>query len=120
MLENSSPNHSKNDEVKNEEFLENFSDNNYSSSRDPFHFLVSNSFYSIYPDLFLDFDVHETLSILSNNVPLKSNYFLSVVDLTIKHKANKMGFVISPDVFSFQSIIREEGKLQDIYIQPIF
>jgi hypothetical protein len=122
MFEISSPNHSKIDEVRKEESLENFIGNNYSSSRDPFHFLVSNSFYSIHPNLFLDFDVHKTLSTLSNDVPLKFDFFhmLIVGDLTIKHKTNELGFVTPLMFFSFQSFIREEGRLQDIYIRPIF
>jgi len=68
MFESLSPKHSKSDEIRKEECLENIVANYY-SSREPFHFLVSNSFYSLYLDIFLDFDAHNCLFTLSNIVP---------------------------------------------------
>jgi hypothetical protein len=102
MFESLSPKHSKSDEVREEECLENIIVNYY-SSREPFHLLVSNSFYSLYPDLFLDFDVHNTLFTLSNIVPSqfdKSN----IGDVTFKHNINEVGF----DYLSLQSFTREK------------
>jgi hypothetical protein len=53
MLRNSSPKHSKGFKESEENCLEN-TIVDYYSSRDSFHLLISDSFYSLYPDLFLD------------------------------------------------------------------
>lgn len=53
MAEGISSNCIKNDHVIKENSLENLSINNFSNSRDSFNFLISNSYFSIYANLFL-------------------------------------------------------------------
>jgi hypothetical protein len=60
MLKDLSPKQSESFKESEEECLEN-TITKYHSSRDSFHVFISNSFYSLYPDLFLDSSGHDTL-----------------------------------------------------------
>jgi hypothetical protein len=68
MLKDLSPNESEIIKASEDECLEN-TIVNYHSSREYFHMIISNSFYSLYPDLFLDSGVHGILSMVSYSFP---------------------------------------------------
>jgi hypothetical protein len=75
MLKDLSPKKSESIKASEEECLEN-TIVNYHSSRESFHVLISNSFYSLYPNLFLDSDVHDTLyPLYSYNFPSQYDIF---------------------------------------------
>jgi hypothetical protein len=68
MLKNLSPKQSESFKESKEECLENTIDK-YHSSRYFFHVLISDSFYSLYPDLFLDSGGLDTLTTISYYFP---------------------------------------------------
>jgi hypothetical protein len=74
MLKNLSPKQSENFKENEEECIEN-TIVKYHSSRYSFHLLISDSFYSLYPDLFLDFGGFDTLPMVSYSFPPQSNLF---------------------------------------------
>jgi hypothetical protein len=71
MLRNSSPKQSKSFKESEENCLEN-TIVDYHSSRDSFHLLISHSFYSLYPDLFLDSGGLDILPTTSYSFPPQS------------------------------------------------
>jgi hypothetical protein len=74
MLRNSSPNQSKGFKESEENCLEN-TIIDYHSSRDSFYLLISDSFYSLYPDLFLDSGGLDILPTTSYSFPPQSYPF---------------------------------------------
>jgi hypothetical protein len=74
MLKNLSPKQSESFKESEEECLEN-TIAKYHSSRDYFYVLIFYSFYSLYPDLFLDFDGHDTLPTVYYSFPSQSDLF---------------------------------------------
>jgi hypothetical protein len=74
MLKNLSWKHSESFKENEEECLEN-TIVKYHSSRDSFHVIISYSFYSLYPDLFLDYGGFDTLPTISYSFPSQSNLF---------------------------------------------
>jgi hypothetical protein len=93
MFESVSPKQSESIEASEEESLENIIVN-YHSSRESFQLLISDSFYSLYPDIFIDFDVHDTLSTLFYTFPSQSDPFnmSSFGEINFEHNINKVGF----------------------------
>jgi hypothetical protein len=81
----------------------------YHCSRESFHFLIDDSFYYLYPDIFLGFDVHNTLPTLFYNSPSQFDLFdiSSIGHVIVKHKNNKDGF----DALSLQSFTRDKDTL---------
>jgi len=65
----SSYKHNKHDEVREEAFLDNVFSHNCDNAREPFHFLLYNSFYYLYPNIFSSFGVPYSLSTLSCMAP---------------------------------------------------
>jgi hypothetical protein len=74
MLKNLSPKHSESFKENEEECLED-TIVKYHSSRYSFHVLIYDSFYSLYPDLFLDSGGFDTLPMVSYSFPPHSNLF---------------------------------------------
>jgi hypothetical protein len=74
MLKNLSPKQSESFKESEEKCLEN-TIVKYHSSRDSFHVLISDSFYSLYPDLFLDSGGLDTLPTTSYSFPPQSYPF---------------------------------------------
>jgi hypothetical protein len=74
MLNNLSPKQSESFKESEEQCLEN-NIAKYHTSRDYFHVFISDSFYSLYPDLFLDSGGHDTLPMISYSFPLQSYVF---------------------------------------------
>jgi len=109
--------HSESIDVSEEECLENIIVNYY-NSRESFHLLIVNSFYSLYPNLFLDSYLHNNLSTLSHNVPSQFDSFgMSFIDdIIFKHNVNKVRF----DALPLQSFIREKYVSQEVPFQFIF
>jgi hypothetical protein len=114
MLKDLSPKESESIKVGEYECLEN-TIVNYHISRESFHVLISNSFYSLYPDLFLDSGVHVIFPMVSYSFPSQSNIF----DMSIfgfKHNIYEVGF----DVVSLSSLTWEKDMSQDDSTQFIF
>ena len=59
MLKDMSPNYIENDQVIREKSFGNLNINDLFKLRDSFNFLTSNSYFSIYPDLFSVFDMRK-------------------------------------------------------------
>jgi hypothetical protein len=74
MLKELSPKQSESLKESEEQCLEN-TIVKYHSSRVSFHVLISDSFYSLYPNLFLDFGGHDTLPMVSYSFPSQSYLF---------------------------------------------
>jgi hypothetical protein len=74
MLKDLSPKHNESFKASEEECLEN-TIVKYHSLRDSFHVLISHSFYSLYPDLFLDYGGRDALPMVSYSFPPQSNLF---------------------------------------------
>jgi hypothetical protein len=93
MLRNSSPNQSKGFKESEENCLEN-TIVDYHSSRDSFHLLISDSFYSLYPDLFLDSGGLDILPTTSYSFPPQSYPFdmLNFGEINSDHDIDKTGF----------------------------
>jgi hypothetical protein len=90
----------------------------YHSSRDSFHVLIIDSFYSLYPDLFLDFGGLDTLPTVSYSFPSQSNLFNmpKFDEINSKHNIYEIGF----DIFSLSSLAWEKHMLQDDFTRFIF
>jgi hypothetical protein len=108
MLRYSSPKQSKGFKEGEEKCLEN-TIVNYCSSRDSFHVLISNSFYSLYPDLFLDSVGLDTLPTTSYSFPPQSYPFniLNFGEINSKHNIDKIRF----DTCSLSSLTWEKDML---------
>jgi Zn-finger protein len=89
----------------------------YHSSRDSFHLLISHSFYSLYPDLFLDSSGLDILPTTPYSLPTQSYPFdmLNFGEINSEHNIDKTGF----DSCSLSSLIWEEDMLQDDFTQFI-
>jgi hypothetical protein len=116
MLRNSSPKQSKSFKESEEKCLEN-TIVNYRSSRDSFHVLISYSFYSLYPDLFLDSGGLDTLPTTSYSFPPQSYPFdmPRFDEVNSKHNIDKVGF----DALSLSSLTWEKDMLRDDFTQFI-
>jgi hypothetical protein len=114
MLRNSSPNQSKGFKESEENCLEN-TIVDYHSSRDSFYFLISDSFYSLYPDLFLDSGGLDILPTTYYSFPPQSYPFdiLNFGEINSDHNIDKTGF----DSCSLSSLIWEEDMLRDDFTQ---
>jgi hypothetical protein len=117
MLRNLSPKQSKSFKEGEEKCLEN-TIVNYRSSRDSFHVLISNSFYSLYPDLFLVSVGLDTLPTTSYSFPPQSYPFniLNFGEINSKHNTYQVGF----DVLSLSSLKWKKDMLQDDFTRFIF
>jgi hypothetical protein len=108
MLSNSSPKQGKSFKESEENCLEN-TIVEYHSSRDSFHLLISHSFYSLYPDLFLDFGGIDILPMTYYSFPPQSYPFdmLNFGEINSEPNIDKLGF----DACSLSSLIWEEDML---------
>jgi hypothetical protein len=116
MLRNSSPKQSKSFKESEENCLEN-TIVEYHSSRDSFHLLISDSFYSLYPDLFLDSGGLDILPTTYYSFPPQSYPFdmLNFGEINSKHNIDKTGF----DACSLSSLTWEKDMLRDDFTQFI-
>jgi hypothetical protein len=116
MLRNSSPKQSKSFKESKENCLEN-TIVEYHSSRDSFYLLISDSFYSLYPDLFLDSGGLDILPTTYYFFPPQSYPFdiLNFGEINSDHNIDKTGF----DSCSLSSLTWEEDMLQDDFTQFI-
>jgi hypothetical protein len=114
MLRNSSPNQSESFKESEENCLEN-TIVDYHSSRDSFHLLISDSFYSLYPDIFLDSGGLDILPTTSFSFPPQSYPFdmLNFGEINSDHDIDKTGF----DSCLLSSLIWEEDMLRDDFTQ---
>jgi hypothetical protein len=114
MLRNSSPNQSEGFKESEENCLEN-TIVDYHSSRDSFYLLISDSFYSLYPDLFLDSGGLDILPTTSFSFPPQSYPFdmLNFGEINSKPNIDKLGF----DACSLSSLKWEEDMLRDDFTQ---
>jgi hypothetical protein len=110
MLRNSSPKQSENFKESEENCLEN-TIVEYHSSRDSFHLLISNSFYSLYPDLFLDSGGLDILPTTYYSFPPQSYPFdmLNFGEINSEHNIDKTRF----DACSLSSLTWEKDMLRD-------
>ena len=110
MLRNSSPNQCKGFKESEENCFEN-TIVDFHSSRDSFHLLISDSFYSLYPDLFLDSGGLDILPTTSYSFPPQSYPFdmLKFGEINSKPNIDKLGF----DSCSLSSLTWEKDILQD-------
>jgi hypothetical protein len=117
MLKNLSPKHSEIFKENEEECLEN-TIVKYHSSRDYFHVFISDSFYSLYPDLFLDYGGHDTLPTVSYSFLSQSDLFNMprFGEINSKHNIYEDGF----DTLSLSSLAWKKYMLQDVFTQFIF
>jgi hypothetical protein len=114
MLRNSSPNQSKGFKESEENHLEN-TIIDYHSSRDSFHLLISDSFYSLYLDLFLDsggLDILTTTPYSFQPQPYPFN-ILNFGEVNSDHDIDKTGF----DSCSLSSLIWKKDMLRDDFTQ---
>jgi hypothetical protein len=105
MLRYSSPKQSKGFKEGEEKCLE----NTIVNSRDSFHVLMSDSFYSLYPNLFLDSVGLDTLPTTSYSFPPQSYLFniLNFGEINSKHNIDKIGF----ETCSLSSLTWEKDML---------
>ena len=110
MLKNLSPKWSESFNENEEECLEN-TIVKYHSSRYSFHVLISDSFYSLYPNLFLDSGGFDTLPKVSYSLPPQSNLFdmPKFGETNSKHNTYQVGF----DALSLSSLEWKKDMLQD-------
>ena len=113
MFENGSPKQNESIEASEEECLENIMVN-YHSSRESFQWLISDSFYYLYPKLFSDSDVHDTLFY---TFPSQSDPFdiSSFGEINFEHNIDKGG----SKALSLSSFTWEKDMSQDNSIQLI-
>jgi hypothetical protein len=114
MLRNSSPKQSKSFKESEENCFEN-TIVDYHSSRDSFYLLISDSFYSLYLDLFLDSGGLDISSTTSYSFPPQSYLFnmLNFGEINSEHNIDKTGF----DSCSLSSLIWEEDMLREDFTQ---
>jgi hypothetical protein len=79
---------------------------------------ISDSFYSLYPDLFLDSGGHDTLPTLYYSFPSQSDLFdmPRFGEINSKHNIYEVGF----DVLSLSSLTWKKDTLQDDFTRFIF
>jgi hypothetical protein len=116
MLKNLSPIQSESFKEIEEECYEN-TIVKYHSSRDSFHVFIYDSFYSLYPDLFLDSDGLDTLPTVSYSFPSQSNIFdmPKFGEITSKHNSYEVGF----DALSLSSLKWKNDIFQDDFTRFI-
>jgi hypothetical protein len=116
MLRNSSPKQSESFKESEENCLEN-TIVEYHSSRDSFHLLISDSFYSLYPNLFLDYGGLDILPTTYYSFPPQSYPFdmLNFGEINSEHNIDKTGF----DACSLSSLTWEKDMLRDDFTQFI-
>ena len=116
MLKNLSPKQSESFKESKEECLEN-TIVKYHRSRYSFHVLISDSFYSLYPDLFLDAGGLDTLPTISYSFPSQSNLFdmPKFGEINSKHNIYEVGF----DSISLSSFTWKNDMLQDDFTRFI-
>jgi hypothetical protein len=114
MLRNSSPNQCKGFKECEENCLENTIVDCH-SSRDSFYLLISDSFYSLYPDLFLDSGGLDILPTTSFSFPPQSYPFdmLNFGEVNSDHDIDKTGF----ESCLLSSLIGEKDMLRDDFTQ---
>jgi hypothetical protein len=117
MLKNLSPKHSESFKESEEECLEN-TIAKYHSSRDSFHVLISDSFYSLYLDLFLDSGGHDTLPTVSYSFPSQSDLFDMPIFGEINSKHNNLE--VRFDALSLSSLAWKKDILKDDFTRFIF
>jgi hypothetical protein len=85
------------------------------SSRDSFHLLISDSFYSLYPDLFLDSGGLDILPTTSFSFPPQSYPFdmLNFGEVNSDHDIDKTGF----ESCLLSSLTGEKDMLRDDFTQ---
>jgi hypothetical protein len=112
MLKNLSPKQSERFKEREEECLEN-TIAKYHSSRDSFHVFISDSFYSLYLDLFLDYGGHDTLPRVNYYFPSQSDLFdmPRFGEINFKHNIYEVGF----DALSLSSLTWKKYMLQDAF-----
>jgi hypothetical protein len=117
MLKDLSPKPSENFKESAEECLEN-TIVKYHSSRDYFHVLISDSFYSLYPYLFLDFGGHDILPPISYSFPSQSDLFNmpKIGEINFEHNIYEVGF----DNHSLSSLAWKKDTLEDDFTIFIF
>jgi hypothetical protein len=117
MLKNLSPKQSEIFKENEEECLEN-TIVKYHSSRYYFHVLIFYSFYSLYPDLFLDSGGFDTLPTVSYSLPPQSNLFdmPKFGETNSKHNTYQVRF----DALSLSSLEWKNDMLQDDFTRFIF
>jgi hypothetical protein len=117
MLKNLSPKHSEIFKENEEECLEN-TIVKYNSSRYSFHVLISDCFYSLYPDLFLVSGGFDTLPTLSYSLPPQSNLFdmPKFGETNSKHNTYQVGF----DPLSPSSLEWKKDMLKNDFTRFIF
>jgi hypothetical protein len=111
MFEHLSSKNSESIEVRKEECLENIMVN-YHSSRESFQWLISDSFYSLYPKLFSDSDVHDTLFY---TFPSQSDPFniSSFGEINFEHNIDKGGSKdLSLSLFTQGKDMSQENAIQ--------
>jgi hypothetical protein len=114
MLRDSSPKRSKSFKENEENCLEN-TIVEYHSSRDSFHLLISDSFYSLYPDLFsggLDILPTTYYSFPPQSYPF---HMLNFGEINSEHNIDKTGF----NACSLSSLTWEKDMLRDDFTQFI-
>ena len=90
ILKGTSPNYIENNQVIKEGPFGSLNINDLSKLRDSFNFLTSNCYFSIYLDLFSDFDMRKIPSKLSNYVTSKSHFYeISNIDVSRPHASNR-------------------------------
>jgi hypothetical protein len=110
MLKNLSPKQSESFKESEEECLEN-TIAKYQSSRDYFHVLICDSFYSLYLDLILDSGGHDTLPMVCYSFPSQS-YIFDIPrfgEINSKHNIYEVRF----DALSLSSLAWKKYMLQN-------
>jgi hypothetical protein len=110
MLKDLSPKQSESFKESEEECLEN-TIVKYHSSKDSFHVIIYDSFYSLYLDLFLDSGELDTSPTVSYSFPSQSNLFdmPKFVEINSEHNIYEAGF----DTLSLSSVAGKKDMLQD-------
>jgi hypothetical protein len=79
---------------------------------------ISDSFYSVYPNLFLDSGGHDTLLMISYSFPSQSDLFdmPRFGEINSKHNIYEVGF----DALSLSSLTWKKDMLQDDFTRIAF
>jgi hypothetical protein len=117
MLKNLSPKQSESFKESEEECVEN-TISKYHISIYYFHVFISDSFYSLYPDIFSDSSGHDTLPSVSYYFPSQSDLFdmPRFGEINFKHNIYEVGF----DSLSLSSLAWKKDMLQDDFTRFIF
>ena len=100
MVKGTSPNFIQNNQVIREKYFGNLNINDFSKLRVSFNFLISNSYYFIYPDLFSDFDMHKIPFKISNHMASKVHFYeiSNSDDSLIKHEYERLRHILLLDL----------------------